>query len=126
MKPIQRGQALDHSLCGKGAVVSPEIETVLALIVSLLFFLVARERWSRLRLKRPTLRCQRGYTARGKGAVVSPEIETILQWHDRRVNGSGKGAVVSPEIETEKLAIVSGSMTHVARERWSRLRLKLT
>jgi len=37
--------------CGKGAVVSPEIETPAKREAALDWFNVARERWSRLRLK---------------------------------------------------------------------------
>ncbi len=37
---------------------------------------------------------------------------------------SGKGAVVSPEIETDYSRVVRVVHDCVARERWSRLRLK--
>jgi len=65
-------------LRGKGAVVSPEIETSSHLADNIRAYGVARERWSRLRLKRknPYGTIQRGQG--GKGAVVSPEIETMV------------------------------------------------
>ncbi len=64
---------------------------------------VARERWSRLRLKlaHPS-QFNRIYIS-GKGAVVSPEIETQSRSASASVKsgwqGSG-GLAVSPEIET--------------------------
>ncbi len=61
---------------------------------------VARERWSRLRLKRVSKCAHLDSRSGGKGAVVSPEIETCLS------------------------GIASTPRHDVARERWSRLRLK--
>ncbi len=81
--------------------VSPEIETCYGARPSLLPPHVARERWSRLRLKHGIMVKRRIDGTGGKGAVVSPEIET---------GESGKGLRTSE---------------WVARERWSRLRLKL-
>jgi len=54
---------------------------------------VARERWSRLRLKQRYLPCMDYANVRGKGAVVSPEIETriyhLLTTLTRLWQGSG-------------------------------------
>ncbi len=61
---------------GKGAVVSPEIETVEKMMKIRHRYRVARERWSRLRLKQSKSRILMVRKCRGKGAVVSPEIET--------------------------------------------------
>jgi len=61
---------------GKGAVVSPEIETLIRCNNGVTVPRVARERWSRLRLKHPISPPSTTLTRSGKGAVVSPEIET--------------------------------------------------
>jgi len=60
----------------------------------------------------------------GKGAVVSPEIETLRRLPTRGRRQRGKGAVVSPEIETRIEDLQKLTEVQVARERWSRLRLK--
>src|SRR6266487_4147306 len=60
----------------------------------------------------------------GKGAVVSPEIETPSTPKTARISRCGKGAVVSPEIETWTVLSLPAYARLVARERWSRLRLK--
>jgi len=56
--------------------------------------------------------------------VVSPEIETFRSGSTCRIVVRGKGAVVSPEIETLFYHFKQSIPTRVARERWSRLRLK--
>jgi len=81
-------------------VVSPEIETVIIIIEGTVYRQVARERWSRLRLKLiPSLTSHPNFYS-GKGAVVSPEIETTFKAAASTGDMRGKGAVVSPEIET--------------------------
>jgi len=87
--------------CGKGAVVSPEIETCMSYFCSCWIVAVARERWSRLRLKPGQFHLLSASQSRGKGAVVSPEIETHRKDFYGTLEQSGKGAVVSPEIETQ-------------------------
>src|SRR6266487_240664 len=85
---------------------------------------VARERWSRLRLK-PSIEEHRGLGGPGgKGAVVSPEIETYTQ------HGMHLGDVVVARERWSRLRLKQQyqvaflDTAYVARERWSRLRLK--
>src|SRR6266487_2199009 len=85
---------------------------------------VARERWSRLRLKRCGPILHQAVARSGKGAVVSPEIETYTQ------HGMHLGDVVVARERWSRLRLKQQyqvaflDTAYVARERWSRLRLK--
>jgi len=100
LKPARSSAFFDNFGGGKGAVVSPEIETLIYVGNTDLDIAVARERWSRLRLKHVEAKRMLRRVHRGKGAVVSPEIETTKLQRCCLSAYGGKGAVVSPEIET--------------------------
>src|SRR6266487_1759397 len=93
LKQLVQCRIISRTVCGKGAVVSPEIETLKEQTVASRYQEVARERWSRLRLKQQTRGAGAGKADGGKGAVVSPEIETRIKMRsfgfEIRWQGSG-------------------------------------
>ncbi len=80
--------------------VSPEIETVIGWQHQSVARLVARERWSRLRLKRSAVcagRASIGVARERWSRLRLKQDGSTLLTDDLQ---GGKGAVVSPEIET--------------------------
>ncbi len=92
LKQLVQCLIISLTACGKGAVVSPEIETLKEQTVASRYQEVARERWSRLRLKQQTRGAGAGKADGGKGAVVSPEIETSLSEIARRIGTKWQGS----------------------------------
>ncbi len=80
--------------------VSPEIETLVQVAKNFPLLVVARERWSRLRLKPVMLVSMETDTGVARERWSRLRLKPTKQIVSLFPSQGGKGAVVSPEIET--------------------------